>query len=557
MSTDGALHLAGRALLAAALLVFAGYLLIYVHYAFGLFAFPFDYDQGEGFELYDTILFSQGEWPYRDTETYPFYSSNYPPLFHVIAAPLVRLFGPHYWTGRALGFAGTLVNAAAIAYAVYREGRNRPVAALAGLAFLASNTVYHIGPLFRQHMFMVMWETLAVVILARFGSRRALVVGGACLIAAGYTKQLAVITCAAAFAFLFLRNPKRAVVWGAGVAGVAAAIFLWMDASTGGQWWLNVVAANVNQYLPGQARDLYLQWFGLHGALAVPAALLVLYELYFDRLSLYSVWFVFAVTGAALSGKWGAGDSYFATAIAATCILAGVFAARTLAGDWRFEENYITRLVRRVRFTCQEPPWRFAGEGAAGGMKPGIGRGGVRVVGLLVPLVFLIYARAVLHLPTEGTVFGPLSRALGLEANTGFAFYDSAGWVVGYARVGQIPTEADVQAGWRIVEYVESSEKPALSEEAGFALAAGREVVTNPTQLQNLYNNGLYDPAELVAMIEAQEFAYVIYRAQFYPQPVLDAVAAHYALIEVIPMNGFEYAILAPRGEAARPQEGT
>jgi hypothetical protein len=36
-----------------------------------------------------------------------------------------------------------------------------------GLAFLASNYVYHVGPLFRQHMFMVMFETVAVVYLAR------------------------------------------------------------------------------------------------------------------------------------------------------------------------------------------------------------------------------------------------------------------------------------------------------------------------------------------------------------------------------------------------------
>ena len=64
-------------------------MIIYNIYAFALFQFPFDYDQGEGFELMDTLLFSQGEWPYRDNDTFPFYSSNYPPLFHVITAPLV------------------------------------------------------------------------------------------------------------------------------------------------------------------------------------------------------------------------------------------------------------------------------------------------------------------------------------------------------------------------------------------------------------------------------------------------------------------------------------
>jgi hypothetical protein len=86
--------MASRLLIGLALLVFVGYFIVYTIYAVQLFRFPFDYDQGEGFELMDTVLFSQGEWPYRDNDSYPFYSSNYPPLFHVMIVPLVWLFGP-------------------------------------------------------------------------------------------------------------------------------------------------------------------------------------------------------------------------------------------------------------------------------------------------------------------------------------------------------------------------------------------------------------------------------------------------------------------------------
>ena len=114
----------------------------------------------------DTLLFSRGEWPYRDIDSYPFYSSNYPPLFHILAVPLVWLFGPQYWTGRLVSFLGTLVTAGAIGFAVQREGKRWWLSLLSGLAFLASNYVYHVGPLFRQHMTMVMFETLAVVLMA-------------------------------------------------------------------------------------------------------------------------------------------------------------------------------------------------------------------------------------------------------------------------------------------------------------------------------------------------------------------------------------------------------
>lgn len=326
-------------LIGLALLAFVGYFLVYTIYAVQLFRFPFDYDQGEGFELMDTLLFSQGEWPYRDNDHYPFYSSNYPPLFHVVVAPLVAIFGPQYWTGRLVSYLGTLVTAVAISYAVQREIRRGWLAALAGLAFLASNYVYHVGPLFRQHMFMVMLETLAVVWLTvvidkeerdgRTYPKRLLLVM-LLLLAAGYTKQLAYATVAAEFIFLFIRNPKRAILWAIPFAAVAGLIFLWIDWATNGYWFLNTITANINPFVPGQAQALYRQWFNLHTVLVVTAVLYSLYQLYFERLSAYSIWFVVAAANSVTAGKWGAGESYFATAIAASCILTGLAYGRLL-----------------------------------------------------------------------------------------------------------------------------------------------------------------------------------------------------------------------------------
>lgn len=525
-----------RALLALAVALMAGHFLVYVYYTGGLLRFPFDYDQGEGFELVDTILFSQGEWPYRDNEVYPFYASNYPPLFHIVLVPFVWIFGPAYWYGRLVGFLGTLVTAGAIGYAVHREGRHRLVAILAALAFLASNYIYHIGPLFRQHMFMVMFETLAVVVLAhvitipdRSRRQRTMIAGLLLLLAAGYTKQLAVTTVAATFIFLFLRGPRRAVTWGVLFAAVAGGLFLLLDVATGGQWWANIIAANVNAFMPQQALDLFRQWLRLHWPLALLAGLFALYELYFARLSLYTIWWGAAFGTAALSGKWGAGDSYFATAIAATCVLSGIFAARTLNGAWTLADN---RYARRLRSLWADLPHGVSRSAAA----------------LLVPALYLAYGLSVIHLPTDGPIFGPLTDALGLESSYGdrYAFYDSAGWVPGYATIGHVPTQDDIDAGWRIVERVRADDRPALSEEAAFSLHADKDVVTNPTQLKNLHENGLYDPTSLIGAIQAHDFGVVIFRAQFYPPPVLDAVYDAYYPAETIVMNGFNYEIWYP-----------
>jgi hypothetical protein len=137
---------------------------------------------------------------------------------------------------------------------------------------------------------------------------------------------------------------------------------------------------------------------------------------------------------------------------------------------------------------------------------------------------------------------------LGLESSYGerYAFYDSAGWTPGYATIGHIPTQEDIDNGWRIVDILRASDRPAMSEEAAFSIRADKDVVTNPTQLKNLYENDLFDPANLVAAIQTQDFGVIVFRAQFYPPPVLAAVYEAYYPAGIIPMNGFDYEIWRP-----------
>jgi 4-amino-4-deoxy-L-arabinose transferase-like glycosyltransferase len=542
-SSPALLKRISRVLMITSLLFLGFYFVVYLVYAANLIAFPFDYDQGEGFELVDTLMFARGEFPYQSVEPYPFYASNYPPVFHLIAVPFAWVFGATYWYGRLLGFLGTLITASAISYAVYsfdqRKGYGRGralVAVVSGLAFLSSNFVYHIGPLLRQHMTMVMFETLAVVILCFANEiddtsrrRRVFALGLALLIIAGYTKQLAAFSAVAVFLWLALRSPRRAVIAVIAFGLIGAGIFVSLNIATQGEWWRQAILANVNQIRFDQVEGLFRLWFSLHGFLLIPAVLFVIYELYFDRLSLYSIWFVVtALFGGVSSGTWGGGDSYFATSIAAMCILSGIFISRTLNSGWRFP---VSNLYTRFFIQPLRPVWPLI----------------ISVALVVVPLVYLGYGRAVLHLPTNHPLFVPLATALDIQPNALNGFYDSAGRIAGgYADIGHLTTDEDIAAGWSIVERVRQSEKPVLSEEAAFNLLAGREAVSNPTQLLNVWLRGLYDGSELIDMIEAQEFGLVILRAQFYPEPVLIAIHTFYETDQIVNMNGFEYVLLTP-----------
>lgn len=529
-----------RTLLGVALAVMLLHCLIYLAFGAALIPFPFDYDQAEGFELNNAILLAEGGCPYCDNDVFPFYGSGYTPFFHMLMVPFVWLFGPDFWYGRLIIFVSTLLTAGAIAYAVNRTGRKRSVALLAGMAFLASNYIYHIGPLLRQHLLMVLLETLAVVLIANAydGKRpnhRRLFITFVLLLLAGYTKQLAYTTCIAVALWAFLRNPRSALVYSLGLVLAAGAIFAGWMLATEGQWWVNIITANQNPYITEQFTGLLWQFVRLHWPLLVLSGLMVLYELYFARLSIYSVWFVVSLLSTVGAGKWGAGDSYFATTLVAACILSGVFVARSWRGAWAFNPNYLTRLGKRLL-----PASGSVAQRAATG------------IGLAL---FMVYGLTVIKFPTSGPIFGPLADALNIEPAPGhrYPLYDAAGWTVGYAVTGHFPSQEDYDNGWYIVAQVREADGFVMSEDAGFSIQAGRQVITNAVQLNNLWENGLYDPSGLLAMIEAQEFGLIILRARFFPPPVLIAIETHYELAETVAMNGFGYELWRPSAVLATP----
>src|SRR5580765_7441893 len=150
----------------------------------------------------------------------------------------------------------------------------------------------------------------------------------------------------------------------------------------------------------------------------------------FDAVLLYFL------TGLALAlgvGKWGAGESYFLSAITAGSVVAG---------------------------------------GVAGGL---IRRGGLAsgLAALMVLAQCLISA----HGAVAARVAWLPDR--GLQA----------------AALGAEPGLADLERGDGITTRLRDVGLPNLLEDPGFGIAVGQEVVGNATHLRNLYQAGLWDPA--------------------------------------------------------------
>ncbi|MBN1121386.1 MAG: hypothetical protein JXJ17_09910 [Anaerolineae bacterium] len=520
----------GRILMGLAVLALVFLFVVFVILAINLIQFPFDYDQGEGFELWNAVLFSQGRWIYTDNEVYPFYSSLYGPVYPLLMTPLVALFGPHIAVGRALTFAVTLICGGVIYSIVYRETHDRLMAVIAALLFFASNFVYQIGALCRQHMTMVMFDLLGVALIARAveesDNRRAhryIVLSLLCLMLAGFTKPLALAAVLAVFAFLFLRRPKWAILYGIGFGLVVGLVFWLLNVATGGYWVTNMITANTNPFVTGQAELFYRQWFSLHPVITILGFGYVLYTIYLDRISVYSLYYLAAVAFGALSGKWGAGLSYFVDAIVAACIGTGIGLAVL--------RRWLQSRPRKRR--PDQPCWKSIG---------------LTAYGIVVPILLLVQFRANLHMPLDLPLTRPVAALLNIPSESPNRFRQDYFDTVGYTQLGHLTTDADIEAGYQIVEWVESTPGPAWTEEAMLSLLAGKdEVVTDPLVLYNLYQNGNLDVSEMIRMIDAQEFGIVVYRARFYPIPVLQAIEENYGLVDQIEMNGFVYDILLPR----------
>lgn len=132
-----------------------------------------------------------------------------------------------------------------------------------------------------------------------------------------------------------------------------------------------------------------------------------------------------------------------------------------------------------------------------------------------------------------------------------------AGWPPCCPPHGFTPTFRDWEVGRRLDQWIAASEGPVLAEPAGFAVRAGREVLTEPYALYGLLQNGRWDPGPLTRDIAGKCFSLVLLRQGAFPEPVMAAIAENYRVAEVLPTSStlLEYTVLVPRTESTGPKE--
>jgi 4-amino-4-deoxy-L-arabinose transferase-like glycosyltransferase len=459
---------------------------VYVQFAAQLAGFPFDVDQGEGYDAWSGWLINLGQLPYTTNGSFPYYSSNYPPLWSYLVSIPMAWFGPGLAGARIVSSLSALAVAVLLGLAAYRMTR-RPVAGvLAGGFFLASPYVFHTTPLARVNSLALLAAVVALTLLDGKLSRWRVGLASLALAAALFTKPTAVDAVIAAIVSVFLRQPRSSLLLVGLLGGLAALAFTALMTLSGGAFWLNVVAGNANPFDLHQLGD-YLSNFSVLHCVLLALAIFQCASLLLRRQ--WSPWALYAIAaGISALGvaKWGAGESYFLGAIAAMCVLAAAWVGRFLD----------SAPSARLRWAL----------GAA----------------LCIQALLLSHAALSTLLP-----FLPDRGPQG-------------------AFLGRAPTIEDQQAGQLIASEIRGLRGPALSEDPSFAVVAGKPLVGNATHLRNLYQSGLWDPTPMVNDLRNHRYSIVILDAELYPEPVLAAIGQFYFLDRSVRVNGATYELFLP-----------
>ena len=141
------------------------YAVIYMQFALQLAGFPFDVDQGEGYDAWSGWLINLGQLPYTSNGAFPYYSSNYPPLWSYLVSIPMAWFGPGLGAARVVSLLAALLTAAVLGVAAYRLSRRLLCGVLAAGFFLASPYVFHTTPLARVNSLALLFAVSALTIL--------------------------------------------------------------------------------------------------------------------------------------------------------------------------------------------------------------------------------------------------------------------------------------------------------------------------------------------------------------------------------------------------------
>ena len=420
---------------------------------------PYDIEYGEGGVLLSAINIAHGNQVYNDFSHLPYTVETYPPVFALIAALGVKLFGVSFAFGRLLSMLGALGTAALIWAILRRAGTSRLAAALAAIVFLVTPITGWWARVARVDMVALFFGIAGLYCVVRGG--RWLIPAVGLMALAVYTRQTTVAPLAASLVYLWwIRERKNAVLVLTSWAAVALIAYTAFQAVTHGLFYKHIVVSNQNLWqlklLAGLWTKVFVDWpypyvMGVVGAAVVVvnrqerAAMRAAHGGDRRPVMMLVTYFLFAALSSLAAGKIGAYINYMIEIVAGCCLMAGLAYDRLAA-------------CRDSRYG--RPVWAAVW------------------LGLAVALVF----------PIRGALTGA----------------DFGGEPQFRRRI--------MQGGKEAVALIRQSKGDVLSEDGGLPLLAGRQLLLEPFEFTQMFRDGNWDQRPLLADIKRRRFALIILR---------------------------------------------
>ena len=457
------------------------YALIFIYHGACLVLYPFDVDNSEAYLVYQGVRLSEGTFLYPPlNDAPPYLVDNYPPLYPLVTGLGFLLSGPNFHWPRMISFFSTIGTAILLGYWTFRLSKNRIAAFMSGAIYLSFYHVNDWGALARVDALGVLLALAGIVL---FEKRRSWTAALPLIVSALFTRQTLFAAPLAIFASLFIIADRKTAFRYLGtllLSGmILGAIILLLS---GGRAWNHLVVYNANEFRFSDVMNYLNQWLRFYTLWGCAPLAIAIW--FYPKKQIESgihsptlFWFtLFAIGEALLCGKIGSAPNYMLSLVAAASVGTGlIYHAFTQLASREESDGTQYRLAPLTVFLCAS----------------------------------LLQLGATWHWPHSRIAFS------------------------------ETPTREDSRQARLVLNMLERSNGPILSDRAGAPLIAGYTPVFQPFVLTQLVREGKWDQNPLIESIQSKKYNSVLLqfnlederwdRERFTPEMV-EALKSSYAL---------------------------
>lgn len=307
------------------------YIILYLWFGIKVLASPYQYDYGEGFHWYLSNMIANGHNVYHGVNVEPYVTMVYTPVYYLVSALGIKIFGSYLVIGRLVSFIATILSCVLISGIVWKVTGKKIAGIVSGILPLTIGFFGYWSVMFRVDALALFFTLIGLFIVVCNLDNKKILWSVPFFLLAIFTKQSYIIAPVSVIIFLFfkdrgmcLRESILLFIGGISLVGICTLVF--------GNSFIQ------QTFLVGsQPHNWHLGWnliklvlYSLPAILAFSLSYLIC-KLRDRKLDLFSIYFILsACMCILLITKEGAWLNYAMEFVVASSILVGLLLGRLI-----------------------------------------------------------------------------------------------------------------------------------------------------------------------------------------------------------------------------------